>query len=193
MFFESWYKSIVFNLRYSTVNCSYTGLGLGLRFRVRYIRNPVYPNTRLCTKHTVSCFCAGLKFSVRYVRELNIRETGEFFDEIPIDAHSFLLQCEYSDIHAGEGWWVGFTPPGTGPNTHPNLILVPSVVHITYGSQLPTGGRQNAAISTTEYWAKAMSLEQQNESCSAVHELYCAKLKDFDIGSESPGNELAEA
>ena len=23
-----------------------------------------------CTKHTVSCFCAGLKFSVRYVRIL---------------------------------------------------------------------------------------------------------------------------
>ena len=44
---------------------------LGLRFRVRYIRNPVYPNTRLCTrtKHTASCFCAGLKFSVRYVRK----------------------------------------------------------------------------------------------------------------------------
>ena len=31
----------------SLVNCSYTGLGLGLRFRVRYTRNPVYPNTRL--------------------------------------------------------------------------------------------------------------------------------------------------
>ena len=27
--------------------CSYTGLGLGLRFRVRFIRNPVYPNIRL--------------------------------------------------------------------------------------------------------------------------------------------------
>ena len=30
------------------VNCSYTGLvGLGLRFRVRHVRNPVYPNIRL--------------------------------------------------------------------------------------------------------------------------------------------------
>ena len=32
----------------NTVNCSYTGLvGLGLRFRVRHISNPVYPNTTL--------------------------------------------------------------------------------------------------------------------------------------------------
>ena len=52
----------------NTVNYSYTGLGLGLRFRVRYIRNPVYPNTRMCTNYTASCFCAGLKLSVRYVR-----------------------------------------------------------------------------------------------------------------------------
>ena len=67
-------SGLIFCAQYCTysVNCSYTGLvGLGLRFRVRYTRNPVYPNTGLCTKHTVSCFCAaGLKFSaVRYVRE----------------------------------------------------------------------------------------------------------------------------
>ena len=49
-----------------TVNCSYTGLvALGLRFlesgiqEIRYR----YPNTTDCTKHTVSCFCVGLKFS----------------------------------------------------------------------------------------------------------------------------------
>ena len=41
----------------STLNYYYTGLGLGLRFRVRYIKNPVYPNTKDCTKHTVNCFC----------------------------------------------------------------------------------------------------------------------------------------
>ena len=46
-----------------TVNCSYTGLQLGQRFRVRYTRNPVYPNEIRyipipdCTKYTVSCFC----------------------------------------------------------------------------------------------------------------------------------------
>ena len=62
------YCTTTFFIYIHTVNCSYTGLGLGLRFSVRYRRNPVYPNTRLCTKHTVSCFCAGLKFSVRYVR-----------------------------------------------------------------------------------------------------------------------------
>ena len=28
----------------NTVSCSYTGRGCGLRFRVRYIRNPIYPN-----------------------------------------------------------------------------------------------------------------------------------------------------
>ena len=49
-----------------TVNCSYTGLGLGLRFfesgvqEIRYIRIPD------CKKHTVSCFCGTLKVSVRY-------------------------------------------------------------------------------------------------------------------------------
>ena len=32
-----------------------TGVGT-IRFRVRYIRNPVYPNTEDCTKHDVSCF-----------------------------------------------------------------------------------------------------------------------------------------
>ena len=45
---------------HNAVNCSHTGLGLGVGtkiLRIRYIRNPVYPNTRLCTKHTVSCFC----------------------------------------------------------------------------------------------------------------------------------------
>ena len=56
-------RKLFCSINQCTVNCSYTGLGLGLRFRVRYMRNPVYPNSRLCTKHTVSCFCAGLKFS----------------------------------------------------------------------------------------------------------------------------------
>ena len=49
---------------------------VGLRFRVRYIRNLVYPNIRLCTKHTVSRCCAGLKFSVRYSRDRYNRESG---------------------------------------------------------------------------------------------------------------------
>ena len=65
---------------YSQLLLYRTGVG-GLRFRVRYIRNPVYPNTRLCTKHTVKLFLrAGLwnSRSVRYVREFryNNRESG---------------------------------------------------------------------------------------------------------------------
>ena len=51
-------KSVPTNNSYSQL-CSYTGRGLGLRFTVRYVQEiRVYPNTRLCTKHTVSAVSA---------------------------------------------------------------------------------------------------------------------------------------
>ena len=81
--------------------------GLGLRFRVRYIRNPVHIRIPDCTKHTVSCFC-GTEIFGPVCANSGIAESGiRAIDCFGRSYHNFhTLQKVFQKMKNRQSFWI---------------------------------------------------------------------------------------